>query len=184
AFDSAIVPMTDDYPPAHWVSAHSSNYRVSNRPSSYAIDRIVVHTMQGYYAGSISWFQNPSSNVSAHYMRRSSVGDVTQMVRDKDVAWHAGNWNNRTIGLEHEGWVDDPSWYTTAMYESSAALSRHICDEYGLPKNRTTIVGHHEVPGATHTDPGPHWDWNHYLNLVNEGGGDGWSVVIGNTDDG
>ena len=48
AFDSAIAPMTDDYPPAHWVSAHSSNYRVSNRPSSYAIDRIVVHTMQGY----------------------------------------------------------------------------------------------------------------------------------------
>src|SRR5690625_490482 len=117
-------------------------------------------------------------------MLRSSDGDVTQMVRDKDVAWHAGNWNNRSIGLEHEGWVDDPSWYTTAMYESSAALSRHICDEYGLPKNRTTIVGHHEVPGATHTDPGPHWDWNHYLNLVNEGGGDGWSVVIGNTDDG
>lgn len=136
--------------------------------------------MQGYYAGTISWFRNPSSNVSAHYCLRSSDGDITQMVRNKDVAWHAGNWNNRSIGLEHEGFVSNPAWYTTAMYNASAALTRHICNTYGLAKNRTTIVGHVEVPGATHTDPGPHWDWTRYMNLVT-GGGTGWSVIIDNS---
>ncbi|MEW2554914.1 N-acetylmuramoyl-L-alanine amidase, partial [Streptomyces zhihengii] len=26
--------------------------------------------------------------------------------------------------------------------------------------------GHVEVPGNDHTDPGPHWDWNRYMQLV------------------
>lgn len=158
-----------DYPPAAWVAAHSSNYRAANRETDYNIDRIVIHVTQGSYAGTISWFQNPSSNVSAHYVVKSSNGAITQMVRDKDVAWHAGNssYNNRSIGIEHEGWVNDASWFTDAMYRSSAALARHLADKYGIPKNRTGIIGHNEVPGATHTDPGPHWNWTTYLNYVN-----------------
>lgn len=176
---TAIAPMSADYGPAKWVPAHWSNQTVASRPSSHRIDRVVIHTMQGYYAGSISWFQNPSSNVSAHYCLRSSDGDITQMVRHKDIGWHAGNWNSRSIGLEHEGFVDNPAWYTTAMYNASAALTRHICNTYGLAKNRTTIVGHVEVPGATHTDPGRHWDWTRYMNLVN--GGSTWSVIVDNS---
>lgn len=173
--------MSDDYGPAHWVAANSGNYRVANRPSDYAIDRVVIHTVQGSYAGCISWFQNPSANVSAHYVVRSSDGDVTQMVRNKDVAWHVGNTNNRSIGIEHEGWVNDPAWYTEAMYRSSAALTRHVCDRYGIPRDRTHVIAHSEAPGATHTDPGPNWDWTRYMNYVNGGGGEpAWSVIVDN----
>src|SRR5690606_25628080 len=53
-----------DCPPAAWVAAHSSNSTASSRPSSYAIDRVIIHGTQGSYAGTISWFQNSSSNVS------------------------------------------------------------------------------------------------------------------------
>lgn len=49
------------------------------------------------------------------------------------------------------------------MYRSSAALTAHLADTYGMPKDRTHIVGHNEVPGATHTDPGQYWDWDHYI---------------------
>ncbi len=162
------------------MAANSGNYRVANRPNDYAIDRVVIHTVQGSYAGCISWFQNPSANVSAHYVIRSSDGEVTQMVRNKDVAWHVGNTNNRSIGIEHEGWVNDPAWYTEAMYRSSAALTRHVCDRYGIPRTRTHIIAHSEAPGATHTDPGPNWDWNRYMGYVNGGTPPSFSVIVDN----
>lgn len=175
-----------DYPPAAWVPANSGNYRVSDRETSYNIDRVVIHVTQGSYAGTISWFQNPSANVSAHYVVKSSNGAITQMVRDKDVAWHAGNssYNNRSIGIEHEGFVDDASWFTDAMYRASAALTRHLCDRYGIPKTRTGIVGHNEVPGATHTDPGRHWNWTTYMNYVTGGGTPSWTTTVDNATSG
>ncbi|NEE02206.1 golvesin C-terminal-like domain-containing protein [Phytoactinopolyspora halotolerans] len=173
--------MTDDYPPALWVAAHSSNYTSSNRPSSYPINYVVIHMMQGTYAGSISWFQNPSANVSAHYCIRSSDGQVTQMVRHKDYAWHAGNSsiNRQSIGIEHEGYFDQASWYTEAMYRSSAALTRHVCDTYGIPKTRQRIIGHNEASSTP--CPGQIWDWTRYMGYVTEdtGGGDPvWDVVV------
>ncbi|MET8161944.1 N-acetylmuramoyl-L-alanine amidase [Sphaerisporangium sp. NPDC005289] len=178
---NAQAAAAPDYPSGTWVAASSSNYTASSRPSAYAIDRVVIHITQGSYAGTISWFQNPSAQVSAHYVVRSSDGAVTQMVREKDIAWHAGNWsyNTRSIGIEHEGYVTDASWYTDAMYRGSAALTRYICDKYGIPKDRAHIIGHSEVPGATHTDPGPYWDWNKYMGYVT-GGATTWSATVDN----
>ncbi|MFC5218955.1 N-acetylmuramoyl-L-alanine amidase, partial [Streptomyces coerulescens] len=161
--------LSADYGPAHWVPAHTNNYQASR---SAAIDKVVIHVTQGSYAGSISWFQNPSAGVSAHYVIRSSDGDVTQMVRDTDTAYHARSANASALGIEHEGYVDNPSWFTDAMYRSSAALTRHLCDRYGIPKDRAHIVGHNELPGNDHTDPGPHWNWAYYMQLVTGGGGD------------
>ncbi|MCS7028982.1 MAG: fibronectin type III domain-containing protein [Bacteroidia bacterium] len=170
--------ITTDYPPALWVA--SPHY--SSRGSS-SVSAIVIHTVQGSYAGCISWFQNPSSNVSAHYVIRSSDGQVTQMVREMHSAWHAKSANPYTIGIEHEGYVSNPSWYTPAMYNSSAALVRDICDDYGIPKTSCyngpahsglvtlpssyKIKGHQHYPAQTHTDPGIHWNWANYYNLIN-----------------
>ncbi|WP_214416202.1 N-acetylmuramoyl-L-alanine amidase [Sphaerisporangium fuscum] len=161
-----------DYPSAHWVPASTSNYRVGSRGAG-TIDRIVIHVMQGSYAGTISWFQNPSAKVSAHYLVRSSDGDITQMVHDKDVAYHATVYNDRAIGIEHEGYISDASWFTDAMYRSSAALTRYIADKYGIPKDRTHIIGHVEVPTSDHTDPGPYWNWTKYMQYVTGSSGGG-----------
>ncbi|MEU6711181.1 N-acetylmuramoyl-L-alanine amidase [Nonomuraea sp. NPDC046802] len=185
--ERVVEAASPDYPPAAWVAASSSNYRVSNRETSYNIDRIVIHVTQGSYAGTISWFQNPAAQVSAHYVVKSSNGAITQMVRDKDVAWHAGNstYNNRSIGIEHEGFVNDASWFTDAMYRSSAALTRALADKYGIPKNRTGIIGHNEVPGATHTDPGSNWNWTTYMNYVTGGTTPpSWTTTVDNSTSG
>ncbi|MGH3756953.1 N-acetylmuramoyl-L-alanine amidase [Actinophytocola sp.] len=155
-----------DYPNSIWNPAHSANYSVGR---SSAITTVVIHVTQGSYAGTISWFQNPDSQVSAHYVVRSADGEITHMVADADTAWHARSGNPYSIGIEHEGFVDDPSWFTDAMYRSSAALTTWLCDTYGIPKDRSGIVGHNEVPGNDHTDPGPHWDWDYYIQLVNGG---------------
>ncbi|REG00377.1 N-acetylmuramoyl-L-alanine amidase [Asanoa ferruginea] len=168
--------LSADYGPAVWAPANAGNFTVASRTS---VDYVVIHVTQGSYAGSISWFQNPASNVSAHYVFRSSDGAVTQTVREKDIAYHAGNWdyNTRSIGIEHEGFVDNPAWFTDAMYRASAALTRNLTTKYGIPRDRAHIIGHREVPGATHTDPGPNWNWTYYMQLVNGVTGTGSGTV-------
>jgi N-acetyl-anhydromuramyl-L-alanine amidase AmpD len=158
----------DYYGNYQFVSASSSNYSDYSRGPS-DIDYIVIHTVQGSYSGCISWFQNSSASVSAHYVVRSSDGQVTQMVWEEDVAWHAGNWsyNLASVGIEHEGYVDQPdTYYTSAMYESSAELSSDIVDRNSISLDRSHIIAHSEVPSATHTDPGSGWDWDRYMDLI------------------
>ncbi|MGC4943145.1 N-acetylmuramoyl-L-alanine amidase [Kribbella sp. DT2] len=155
-----------DYPGAIWNAANSANYRVGR---TAAISTIVIHVAQGSYAGTISWFKNASSQVSSHYVVRSSDGQVTQMVAEKDTAYHARNTNPYTVGIEHEGYVAQPSWFTDAMYRASAALTKNIAERRGIPKTRTYIKGHNEMPGNDHTDPGPNWNWTYYMQLVNGG---------------
>ncbi|WEV25223.1 peptidoglycan recognition family protein [Streptomyces sp. 71268] len=157
-----------DYPGARWAPASTENYTASSRPDAYPIDFVVVHVTQETFKDTIDIFQNPAKQVSAHYVVRSVDGLVGQCVRERDIGWHAGNWNynTRSVGIEHEGWVDKPEYFTDALYRSSAALTASLCDRYGLPVDRQHIIGHNEVPGATHTDPGPHWDWPRYLRLV------------------
>lgn len=177
--------MSMDYPPAIWDPADNSNYGSRN---GTAITAVTIHTIQGSYAGAISWFKNPVSNVSAHYVIRSSDGQVTQMVLEADRAFHVGNSNPFTIGFEHEGYVDDASWYTDAMYESSADIVRDIVDSgYGINPLRSyhgaacggssntcqlggciKVKGHQHYPSQTHTDPGLNWDWIKYYNLINQ----------------
>ena len=157
-----------DYPSAEWQPAVESNYTVSRRPDSYPLDFVVIHVTQETYADTLAIFRDPQKQVSAHYVVRSADGHVAQCVREADVGWHAGNWdyNTRSIGIEHEGWVDRPDYFTDALYEQSARLTAAICANYGIPKDREHIIGHYEVPGADHTDPGPDWDWDRYMRLV------------------
>jgi hypothetical protein len=178
--------MSIDYGPAIW-NPTSCNFSSRN---GTAISAVTVHTVQGSYAGCISWFKNCSSNVSAHYVIRSSDGQVTQMVLEINKAWHVGNHNPYTIGLEHEGYINNAAWYTNAMYVSSANLVKDIClSGYGIQPTScyngpsctggsnsclisTTykIKGHQHFSSQSHTDPGINWDWPKYYCLINNCG--------------
>nr|BFD82560.1 hypothetical protein StreXyl84_19610 [Streptomyces sp. Xyl84] len=156
-----------DFAGARWVAASPANYRRADRPDDYAVDRVVVHVTQGSYASAVKVFQDPGHQAAAHYIVGAD-GRVTQMIRELDVAFHAGNreYNERSVGIEHEGFVDKASSFTDAMYAASARLTAGICGRYGIPVDREHIIGHVEVPGTDHTDPGPYWDWDRYLRLV------------------
>ncbi len=161
------IPIASEYPLASaFIPADPANY-LPDAMVSY--DYVVVHTMQGSYNGSISWFQNPDSQVSTHYLMRSVDGDVTQMVLEKDRAYHVGSMNRYALGIEHEGFVEDPDkWYTWATYSSSARLTRWLTIKHDIPVDRDHIVGHVELPNQTHTDPGPGWNWTLYMALIRE----------------
>ena len=181
-----------DYPPAIWDPAPECNWE----PRTKQVSAVVIHYTEGSYAGCISWFKNCESSVSAHYVIRSADGQVTQMVREADKAWHARSANGYTIGIEHEAYGNIWSFFTEEMYQSSADLVRDICMRHaninghrtfyrdtldnGICLNNglhdlggeeacTKIRGHQHYPDQSHTDPGPYWDWNYYYKLINEG---------------
>lgn len=181
-----------DYPLAIWDPAPECNWEPRTKP----IKAIVIHYTEGSYAGCISWFKNCDAQVSAHYVIRSADGQVTQMVREADKAWHARSANGYTIGIEHEAYGNIWSFFTEEMYRSSADLVRDICSRvaaidghrtfyrdtldngtclnYGVhdlggEDACTKIRGHQHYPDQTHTDPGPYWDWNYYYKLINDG---------------
>ncbi|MGW1843741.1 N-acetylmuramoyl-L-alanine amidase [Streptomyces sp. NPDC001966] len=160
-----------DFARAQWIAASSANWRRADRPDDYPIDRVVIHVTQGSYRSAVKVFQDPGHGAAAHYVVRKD-GHVTQMIRELDVAFHAGNrsYNERSVGIEHEGFVDRPQDFTAAMYGASARLTAAICGRYGIPVDREHIIGHVEVPGTDHTDPGKDWDWDRYLKLVRAAG--------------
>lgn len=178
---------TVDFPGARWVT--SPNY--SSRGGT-AVREVAIHTMQGSYAGSISWFQKASAGVSAHYLIRSSDGQVTQMVRESQKAWHVRSHNPHSIGIEHEGYISNPDWYTTAMYNASAAITRQSCARYAgivctramktytsadLSDSSYDILGHQNLTDNSHTDPGKYWNWSKYYGLINPGSGGTTKIV-------
>ncbi|SDW07357.1 N-acetylmuramoyl-L-alanine amidase [Lysobacter enzymogenes] len=184
---AAAAEKSTDYGPALWVASPYHSDRTS-------YDSVTIHTMEGYYAGSISWFQNNPYSVSAHYLIRSSDGQITQMVRENRAAHHVGVHNKTTLGIEHEGFIANSSWYTAAMYNASAALTRHFCATYSaincasafkgpggtginvLPAS-VKVKGHQHYSSQTHTDPGQYWDWARYYGLLNPGTPGGGSVI-------
>ena len=160
-----------DFRGARWVAASEANWRRADRPDDYGIDMVVVHVTQGSFASAVKVFQDPGHGAAAHYIVGKD-GRITQMIRELDVAYHAGNrsYNERSVGIEHEGFVDRPEDFTDAMYAASARLTAGICARYGIPVDREHIIGHVEVPGTDHTDPGRHWDWDRYMKLVRQAG--------------
>ncbi|RDI41890.1 N-acetylmuramoyl-L-alanine amidase [Falsibacillus pallidus] len=153
-----------------------TNYDVGDRPKLGGdIRYIVIHDTETEYQPTINLFSRPYG-ASAHYVLRSSDGQITQMIQNKDVAWHAGNWyfNMHSIGVEHEGYAaQGADWYSEQMYHASAKLVRYLAEKYDIPMDRAHIFGHNEVPGLTpssqhgmHWDPGPFWDWDHYFELM------------------
>lgn len=172
-----------EYTTATWTAPDASNYSTYNI-SPYTV---AIHTLQGTYAGAISWFQNPIANVSVHYVIRSFDGQVTQMVCHRNRAWHVNTENSYAVGIEHDGYVEHGyTWYTDTLYRSSAELVQFIAEDLGSlnllqtydgpPENGLNPLSHscHKVKGHqhftnnTHVDPGNKWNWYRYYRLVNE----------------
>ncbi|NUP53869.1 MAG: N-acetylmuramoyl-L-alanine amidase [Catenulispora sp.] len=152
------------------------NYDPADRPEHSQIRYITIHDTEGGFAGSVNWFTHPEAYASAHYVIRSADGHVTQMVPTQDIAWDSANWSvyQHSISIEHEGWaIHGAAWYTEAQYETTAELVRYLAAKYDIPLDRQHLIGHDEVPGSKdsgqgsqHWDPGPNWDWSHFMDLL------------------
>jgi autotransporter-associated beta strand protein len=174
------------YPGAIWVSGvPTTNYTASDRTAD-DIRWIVLHTTECTAWSAINCFKDPAEQVSANYLVTRD-GTIYQLVRDCDIAYHAGNWpyNQYSIGIEHERYGSEP--LTAAQYAASAQLVGWLSDHYGIPLAFPGgigpsdpllgggIIGHNQVPHPTlasiggginrHSDP-VSWDWPSYIALV------------------
>ncbi len=131
-------------------------------------DMLLLH-----YTGMISaeaaldWLASPESQVSCHYVVEEN-GQVTQMVCERDRAWHAGvsSWcdetdiNSRSIGIEivnpgHEfGYPAFPEEQIAAV----VALCRDIVARNGISAGR--VLGHSDVAPGRKSDPGEKFPWD------------------------
>lgn len=108
--------------------------------------------------------------VSAHLLIRRD-GKIQQFVPFHKRAWHAGVscWEGRercndfTIGIELEG--DDETAFTQAQYSQLAMVSKALISTYPL-LSEARITGHEHIAPGRKTDPGPHFDWQYYRQLL------------------
>lgn len=159
--------MAAEYPQANrFVPAAQGNYRALSTPR--AIKRIVIHITDGgaNINGTINWFKNPEAKVSAHYVVGQD-GEVVQMVKHNDIAWHASSANSDSIGIEHVANTRG-IMPTEKEYCASATLVQWLCNQYSIPIDRSHILGHAEAdPRTSHTGcPNAVWDWQYFMELL------------------
>lgn len=161
-----------------WIGADVGNFR-AGRPGGFQPEAIVIHIMDGPMRVTDSWFNDPRSQVSAHY-GVGSGGEVHQYVKETDTAFHAGtivqptwpllksrvNPNYYTIGVEHEGRGDIPWPWPQPQLAASIALIRDIAARWNIPLDGDHIVRHHAIR-ANKTCPGVNFDMTDYLQRLN-----------------
>lgn len=115
---------------------------------------------------SIEVLCDPVCEVSCHYLVDID-GRITQMVREKDRAWHAGQsfWrgetdiNSHSIGIEIQnpghsyGYPDFPEVQLSAVLK----LSRDIVDRNEIAP--VDVLAHSDIAPQRKIDPGEKFDW-------------------------
>src|SRR5881409_1703219 len=75
-----------DYAPAVWRASPNFNQRPADQTGT--LHMVIIHTCESNYASCWSWLVNPVSQASAHYVVDEEGGEISQLVREPDRAWH------------------------------------------------------------------------------------------------
>ena len=140
-------------------------------------------TEGGNPAGTIAWFSNPASQVSAHLLIARD-GTPYQFVPFDRMAYHAGNylWNLNSIGIEIDNWgigtgnhslpvnqvVLAKHWKQTVIrpweiyYDPQVAMTIQILRALEETYGPMRLIGHEDVIPEK-TDPGPAFPWGKVL---------------------
>ena len=130
--------------PPRWIVVHSSRGDAATR----AIE----------YRATLEWFQNPSSQASAHTVIGYHIGEHARVVPDDRVAWAAKEHNPYSLNVELvQPRPDQP--FSDWQYDE---LNRLITSwKYKYPTIEQ-ILGHDKTPHGIRTgktDPGYMFDW-------------------------
>lgn len=155
-----------------------------------AIRLVVIHSMEapekpGTARAVANWFAGKTApQASAHFCVDDQ--ETIQCVNENDVAWAAPGANNDGVHIELAGYAKQSTedWddaYSAGELKRAAQLAAALCFKYGLPRKRLTVAevtdkttkgicGHIDVTkafhGSTHTDPGPGFPWDRFIEMV------------------
>ena len=115
---------------------------------------------------SINRLKSPKFKVSCHYLINRQ-GEIIQMVKDKNIAWHAGkskwkkfkNLNNKSIGIElvNKGHRFGYQSYTNVQIRSLIMLCKNLKRKYAI--NNENFLGHSDIAPLRKIDPGEKFPW-------------------------
>lgn len=147
-------------------------HRIGKRNTD-SIDIIIIHS--NYYKGNDPYspqkciYQFRKYDVAPHYLI-TRKGEVIQLVKECDVAWHAGNsnlkgtkrynLNTNSIGIEiinTRYTAPNPQQYTALKL-----LTMDIRSRYRIQY----ILGHSDCASGRKDDPW-NFDWEQYYNSIN-----------------
>lgn len=188
------MAQSPDHPELRFVQAQDYTRGRPDGPPLF----IVIHDMEAGESSdraenTAAYFASGSGgrNVSAHYCVDDN--SIVQCVKLGDVAWTVGNrpGNNRGINWELSGfarqtraqWLDA---FGRAMFARMAPYVRADAAKYKIPLRRCTIAdlkafrpgitSHNDLRlafgGTTHTDPGPNFPWDVFMQIMQQEGDD------------
>ena len=115
---------------------------------------------------SINRLKSPRSKVRCHYLDNRS-GEIIQMVKDKNIAWHAGKskWkkfndlNRLSIGIElvNRGHKFGYQNYSKNQINSLIKLCKNLKKKYSIKKEN--FLGHSDIAPLRKVDPGEKFPW-------------------------
>ena len=189
------LELAPDYPVSGTIWRPSPNYNSRPTGDIGKVAMVIIHTCEGSYTSCWSWLTNSSAQASAHYVVREDGGEISQLVREANRAWHIAAtydcslnsgvdcWRNGyssnhfTVGIEHGGYASQTS-FPTSQIDASAKLSCDISKAYGIPRDRYHYVAHGQLQPYNRTDPGPNWPWTDYMNRINSHCGTSTTGII------
>jgi N-acetylmuramoyl-L-alanine amidase len=115
---------------------------------------------------SIKRLKSPKTKVSCHYLINRK-GQVTQMVKDKFIAWHAGksmwkkfiNLNKHSIGIElvNKGHEFGYQNFSKKQIKNLIKLCIYLKKKYSIKKEN--FLGHSDIAPLRKLDPGEKFPW-------------------------
>lgn len=121
-----------------------------------AITALCLHTTEGWWDSDLEWLCSAASGVSCHYVI-SPAGEIFQIVKDLDRAWHAGAgyWNGcsdlNTISIGIELSHVDGHPYDPAQWAACDELSRMLISRY--PIQQHMVCAHRWYAPDRRSDP-------------------------------
>jgi hypothetical protein len=151
-----------------------------NRPVS-SIDLVVIHSTEGpTAAGGASWFADNDSKGSAHLVVDDAI--CYRTLEDAVIPWGAPGANTRGFHIEHAGlsawnrqkWLSHEQTlrrgaFKAAFHAVKFGIPIKLLSANDLRHGRSGFVTHNtvsEVFHGDHTDPGPGFPLDHFMQLV------------------
>ena len=157
------------------ISNFSPNYSRKVRRKSEIKFIIIHYTGMQSEIESINRLKSQKYKVSCHYLINRK-GEVIQMVKDPNIAWHAGkskwknfvNLNKNSLGIElvNKGHQYGYQNFSSRQITSLIKLCKNLKRKYFIKKEN--FLGHSDIAPLRKLDPGEKFPWKK-LNTYNLG---------------
>ncbi|MBL6786285.1 MAG: N-acetylmuramoyl-L-alanine amidase [Candidatus Pelagibacter bacterium] len=152
-------------------SNFSPNHSIKQR-SNRDIKFVIIHyTGMQSEIESVNRLKDPKYKLSCHYLINRR-GEIIRMVRDRNVAWHAGkskwkkfiNLNNSSIGIElvNKGHRHGYQNFNKKQIINLINLCKNLKQKYLIKKEN--FLGHSDIAPLRKSDPGEKFPWKKLSN--------------------